>query len=155
VTPLHNLYLPDLLPQRPPFILIDRLTYYDPLKATTVYTVAEGSFFCPEGRMEEAGLIENIAQTCAAHTGYKTKTETPHGGGGGVRIGLIGMIKKMQLFRRPFAGERLETTIVITGEAFSMLLVEAKVDVDRHTIASCEMKLFLTDTNPQPPLLWK
>jgi predicted hotdog family 3-hydroxylacyl-ACP dehydratase len=142
---LEELCIPDLLPQRPPFIMIDRLTYYDPLTARTVFTVREDGPFCRDGRMEEAGLIENIAQTCAVHTGYKTKTEPQRDGV--IKIGLIGMIKRMRILRRPAEGEALETTIRIAGEVFSTSLVEAEVEIAGRTVATCEMKIFLTDIN--------
>ena len=65
----------DLLPQRPPFIMVDKLTYYDPKHAKTVFLVRADNIFCHDGVMEEAGLVENIAQTCAARTGFKQRLE--------------------------------------------------------------------------------
>ena len=60
----------DLLPQRPPFVLIDRLVHFDEHRTVTRFTVPEGHLFCEEGCLQAAGLIENIAQTCAARMGY-------------------------------------------------------------------------------------
>lgn len=143
---LTDIDLLDILPQRPPFIMVDELTYYDPRKAKTLLTVREDNFFCSEGRMEEAGLIENIAQTCAARTGYEAKTQRPEGDGS-IKIGMIGMIKKMEIARCPRVGEVLETTIVIVEDAFSISLVESKVEINGEIIASCEMKIVLTNIN--------
>ncbi|MDR3262038.1 MAG: pseudouridylate synthase [Tannerella sp.] len=140
---LTNIDILDILPQRPPFIMVDKLTYYDPRKAKTLFTVREGCFFCSGGRMEEAGLIENMAQTCAARTGYEEKT-TAHGDGN-IKIGLIGMIKKMEIFRNPLVGEQLETTIVVVEDIFSTSLVESKVEIGGELIATCEMKIVLTN----------
>ena len=64
-----------LLPQRPPFIMVDKLTYCDPKHAKTVFLVRADNIFCHDGVMEEAGLVENIAQTCAARTGFKQRLE--------------------------------------------------------------------------------
>jgi 3-hydroxymyristoyl/3-hydroxydecanoyl-(acyl carrier protein) dehydratase len=93
--------------------------------------------------MEEAGLIENIAQTCAARTGYEEKTQEQKSGV--IKIGYIGMIKKMEIFRSPVVGEQLETTVVIAENFFNTTLVESKVEVAGETIATCEMKIYLTD----------
>lgn len=134
----------DILPQRPPFIMVDQLTYYDLRKATTLFTVREDNFFCSGGRMEEAGLVENIAQTCAARTGYEAKTNT-HGGDGNIKIGMIGMIKKMDIFRCPRVGEQLETSIEVVQDIFSTSLVTSKVEIGGEIIATCEMKIFLTN----------
>ncbi|MDR1676552.1 MAG: pseudouridylate synthase [Tannerella sp.] len=133
------------MPQRPPFIMVDRLTYYDPRKAITLYTVREEHFFCAGGKLEEAGLVENIAQTCAAHTGYETRYGLQ--GDGAIKIGLIGAIRKMDIRRAPRTGEQLETTVVVVEDIFSVSLVEAEVAIGGEVIATCEMKIFLTEIN--------
>jgi 3-hydroxymyristoyl/3-hydroxydecanoyl-(acyl carrier protein) dehydratases len=136
----------DLLPQRPPFIMVDRLTYYDPVITKSVLTVRDDNMFCKDGIMEEAGLIENVAQTCAARIGYKEKTEPQRDGV--IKIGFIGLIKKMEMFRNPLVGEVLNTTIDIKEEVLNLTLVETKVEVGEELIAVCEMKVFLTDAPP-------
>lgn len=123
--------------------MVDRLTYYDPRKATTQYTVRGDNFFCADGRLEEAGLVEIIAQTCAAHTGYET-TMQPQGDGN-IKIGLIGAIRNMEIHRAPCMGECVETTVRIVQDIFSVSLVEATVEIEGEVIAACEMKIFLTD----------
>jgi predicted hotdog family 3-hydroxylacyl-ACP dehydratase len=144
---LTDIDIADILPQRPPFIMVDRLTYYDPRKAITLYTVREDHFLCVDGRLEEAGLLENIAQTCAARTGYETRLRPQ--GDGAVKIGLIGAIKHMEIRRAPRVGEQLETSITVLQDIFSVSLVEANVAIDGEIIAECEMKIFLTDINAE------
>lgn len=136
----------DLLPQQPPFIMVDRLTYYDPVVAKTELTVREDNLFCRNGIMEEAGLIENIAQTCAAKTGYKEKTEPNREGV--IKIGFIGMIKRLDMFRNPRVGEKIETMVEIVEEVFNSTLVVTKTVIGDETIAKCEMKIYLTDKAP-------
>jgi len=141
---LTDIDLLDLIPQRAPLLMVDKLTYYDPQKAQTLFTVRDDNIFCTaDGRLEEAGLIENIAQTCAARMGYQEKTEAHRSGV--IKIGFIGMIKKMEFLRNPIVGEQLETTTLIVEEFFNTSLVEAKVEVAGETIAVCEMKIYLTD----------
>ena len=144
---LEDIDILDLLPQRPPLIMIDRLTYFDPLVVKTVFTIQDEHLFCNNGRLEEAGLIENIAQTCAARTGYEVKMQLR--GDGSIKIGYIGMIKQMEIFRNPLVGEQLETTVEIVEDVFSTTLVATEVKVGDELIATCEMKIFLTDTNSQ------
>jgi predicted hotdog family 3-hydroxylacyl-ACP dehydratase len=141
---LSDIDIVELIPQRPPLMMVDSLTYYDPVVAKTVFTFREDNIFCTaDGRMEEAGLIENIAQTCAARTGYEVKNIEQKDGI--IKIGFIGMIKKMEMFRNPVVGEQLETTVVIAENFFNTTLVESKVEVAGETIALCEMKIYLTD----------
>ena len=133
-----------LIPQRAPLIMVDKLIYYDPQMAKTLFTVRGDNIFCTaDGRMEESGLIEVIAQTCAARTGYQEKTEEKRSGI--IKIGFIGMIKTMEIFRNPVVGEQLETTAVVVENFFNTSLVETKVEIAGETIATCEMKIFLTD----------
>jgi 3-hydroxymyristoyl/3-hydroxydecanoyl-(acyl carrier protein) dehydratase len=171
---LTDINILDLLPQRPPFIMVDRLTHYDANSACTVFTVRADNMFCKNGVMEEAGLVEVIAQTCAARTGYKqlfreigevgeeqgdkfpcrvgekTRGHAPLSGmtGDTVKIGVIAMIRSMEIMRCPLVGETLETTMVIEEEVFATTLVRSEVKSGGETVATCMMKLFLTDKTP-------
>jgi predicted hotdog family 3-hydroxylacyl-ACP dehydratase len=136
----------ELLPQRDPFIMVDRLIYYDPVITKTIFRVNDNNLFCHDGIMEESGMIEIIAQTCAARMGYREKTEVHRDGV--IKIGVIGMVKKMEIFRNPYVGEELETTIEIMADAFNATLVETKIESGNETLATCEMKIYLTDKAP-------
>lgn len=133
----------ELLPQRPPFVMVDKLTHYDKTSARSSFMVREGNLFCSGGRMEEAGLIENMAQTCAAHMGYRARMELQSDGM--VRVGFIGAIRGITIVRVPLVGEVLTTTVEVKEEIFSTSLVEMKVEVEDEVIASGSMKIFLTD----------
>lgn len=144
---LEDIKIPDIIPQCQPLIMVDRLTYFDPLVVKTVFRIREDHIFCHNGYLEEAGLIENIAQTCAARTGYEVKMQLK--GDGSIKIGYIGMIKQMEISRNPLVGEQLETTVEIVEDVFSTTLVATEVKVGDEVIATCDMKIFLTDTNSQ------
>jgi 3-hydroxymyristoyl/3-hydroxydecanoyl-(acyl carrier protein) dehydratase len=208
---LTDISILDLLPQRPPFIMVDQLTHFDMKSAETVFTVCEDNLFCVDGVMEEAGLVENIAQTCAARTGLKQHLENgnfslaglsrtviekwlesqaeatlhceelrdeamekkiqdgllhPDGfamtGESGistdkpmtyrsekVKIGVIGMISMLEMKRRPLVGEVLKTSMDIEEELFSTTFVRSKVMIGDEIIATCQMKLYLTDKTPK------
>lgn len=133
----------ELLPQRPPFVMVDKLTHDDETSTRSTFTVREGNLFCFGDRMEEAGLIENMAQTCAARMGYRSRTEPQSDGT--VRVGFIGAIRGITIVRAPLVGEVLTTTVEVKEEIFSTSLVETKVEVGDEMIASGSMKIFLTD----------
>ena len=137
----------ELLPQRPPFIMVDKLTHFDVKSAKTVFTVCEDNLFCKDGVMEEAGLVENIAQTCAARTGFKQRLEN-NVSGNDIKIGVIAMIHSLEMKRCPSVGEVLETSMTIEEEHFSTTLVRSEVKTGDELIAFCRMKLFLTDKTP-------
>jgi len=141
-----------LMPHRPPYIMVDKLTYFDLKTAKTVFTICADTFFCFDGVMEEAGLVENIAQTCAARTGYKQRIwqdDVAIIDNEKAKIGVIAMIQSMEIQRCPVFGETLETKIDIEEEIFSIIFVRSEVKVGDETIATCRMKLFLTDKIPE------
>ncbi|MDR2130194.1 MAG: pseudouridylate synthase [Odoribacteraceae bacterium] len=131
----------ELLPQRPPFVMIDRLLHCDTMMTSTSFQVREGTIFCDDARLTEAGLIENIAQTCAARVGYINKYvyRKP------VKLGFIGAIRDMEITRLPRVGEVLTTRVETLEEIFQMTLVSARVRAGEEWIASCEMKIATTD----------
>ncbi len=130
----------ELIPQRRPFVMVDELVHYDPVVTRTRFTVAPECIFVEDGRLSEFGLVENIAQTCAARMGYMNLT-----GGEGVKIGFIGAIKRLEILRLPEAGSLLETTIEVVGEVMALTLVNARVECGGEVLARCEMKIAIND----------
>ena len=130
-----------LLPQRKPFIAIDRMIHFDKVFTVTGFKIVEQCIFVENDLFTEAGVIENIAQTCAARMGYINK----HLQSGKVKIGFIGSIKNLMIEELPRVGDELKTTIEVVSEVFAITLVNAKVEVADRLIASCEMKISITD----------
>ena len=67
---IEDITLKELIPQRPPFVMIDKLLSCDMVVTTTELEVREDNIFVADGRLTAEGLMENIAQTCAARMGY-------------------------------------------------------------------------------------
>lgn len=136
----------ELLPQRLPFILIDKLIQTDARTTTTQFRIRKNHLFCENGRLTECGIIENIAQTCAARMGYINKYTYYDA----VKIGFIGSIRNMEIVRLPVVGNTVITQITVLEEIFKMTLVAATVrDKTKRKIASCEMKISITDIERQ------
>lgn len=125
-----------LLPQRPPMVMVDRLTYIDETLAVTEFEVRADNIFVRDGRLDETGLVENVAQTCAARIGYMNRE---------LKIGVIGAIRNFETVRLPRVGERLRTEVRVVSEIFGMTLVEGTVECGGERIAGCEMKISITD----------
>ena len=127
----------ELLPQRPPFVMVDCLTDYSDTQSTCCLTVRADNVFFEKGCLTAPGLIEHIAQTCAARLGYYNcyvqKT--------GVRLGFIGEVKDLNVLRLPREGEMIETTIVVEQEIFDVTLVTAEVRVGAEVIATTRLKI--------------
>ena len=130
-----------LIPQQPPFVMVDKLLYCDSKTTKTALTVREENIFFDNGVLAEAGLIENIAQTCAARMGNLNN----EAGDNGVKIGFIGVIRNLEIARLPKAGETLITQVDLIEEVFQISLVNATVSIDNEIVTSCEMKISITD----------
>jgi len=137
---IEELTIEELIPQRPPFVMIDRLVSSDDVYSVTELTISEDNLFVEEGRLSASGLIENIAQTCAARIGYINLSQ-----GQTVKIGVIGSISNLNIERTPKVGEKLTTTIKLLEEVFQMTLVEAVTTCNNEEIVRANMKIALTD----------
>lgn len=137
---IEDITLRELIPQRPPFVMIDRLLSCDMVMTTTELEVREENIFVVDGRFTAEGLMENIAQTCAARMGYINLSH-----GDKVKIGVIGAVSSFEIFRTPCIGERIVTTIEVLEELFQITLVKASILCGSEEIAQANMKIALMD----------
>lgn len=136
---INDFDISDLIPQRRPFVMVDRLTECDDDGATSELIFKEDNIFRSGDVMTESGMMENIAQTCAARIGYLGLLNNES-----VRIGVIGGIKNMQFFDSPRVGDTLVTKISIVSVVFNVTLVNAKVFCNGKLMAEGDMKIALT-----------
>lgn len=130
-----------LLPQRPPFVMIDCLTHFDEVVTTTRFAVREDNLFMEGGVLNSCALVENIAQTCAARMGYINSYICKEN----VKLGFIGAIKRLEIVRPAREGEVLTTSIEVIQEVGAVTMVNATVKVGDETIVTAEMKIALSD----------
>ena len=143
---LEEIDIHTLLPQQEPFVMVGRLTHFDVEKTVTRTTVKPDNIFVDNGFFTSSGIIENIAQTCAARIGYVNKYILRKG----IQHGYIGAIRNLRLHRLPAAGQEIETAIVTVEEVFGMTLVTATVKSgDNDIIAECEMKIAVSEVDSQ------
>jgi len=127
-----------LIPQRNPIVLVDSLLESDEERSVSDFEIRKDCVFVENGVLASAGLMENIAQTCALRTGYLSF-------GNNVRVGVIGGVRRFSVVRFPAVGERLVTTVKEILYVDPALVVDAEVRVGDEMVASCEMKVFLGD----------
>ena len=126
------------IPQRPPFVMIDKIAQADDNASVTTFTIREGHLFVENGVFTEPGLIENMAQTAAAGTGCKAQQE-----GRSAPVGFIGALKGLQIKELPKVGETITTKISFLHQVMNAHIVQGTVVIGRREIASCELKIFL------------
>ena len=133
-------FLQTLIPQKFPFVMVDTLTEFSETRIVSEFTVPRNNIFVEEGQFTGPGLIENMAQTIALHTGYKyyLNKKTPP-------TGYIGAIKKAEVIDLPEVDQKLTTTVDILHDIMDVTVVQAKVECDGRLLASSEMKTVLAN----------
>ena len=129
-----------LIPQRPPFVMVDKVVSCDNTKAVTEFVVREDNIFLDDMKLSAAGIIENMAQSCAARMGCISRL-----GSEPVKICFIGDIRDCEILRQPDCHETLTTHIEVIEEVFNLTLASVVTKVADETIASARMKIALTD----------
>ena len=127
-----------LIPQRAPFIMVDELVWSDEKGSRSVFRVRKDNIFVENGKLREAGMLENIAQTAAARAGFTAKKDNEP-----VRVGYIGAVKNFEVFNLPAITDILETVITVTNQVFDVTVVKGSINCNHQLMATCEMKIFI------------
>jgi predicted hotdog family 3-hydroxylacyl-ACP dehydratase len=142
-----NVTILDLLPQRPPMVMLDRLIFCEGQVARGTLLVTADNVFTRDGVLTESGLIEAMAQTAAARTSL-----LQHSRAGeekkAAAVGVIGSIKDFRLAFLPKTGQVIQTEIELLHEFMNASVIKGRVTVDGAEACSTEMKIFLTGDNP-------
>ena len=129
----------ELIPQRPPMVLVDRFEGIDAEGvSTTGYTVVPAGLFVAGGRMSECGIIEHMAQSAAARIGWCCRAE-----GRPVPMGFIGAVSRLELHDLPRTGAHLRTRLRIVQEIGPLSLAEVRTEADGRPLAEGNLKIYL------------
>ena len=98
--------------------------------------------FVEDGVFTAPGIVENIAQTCAARIGYVNKYILKKG----IQLGFIGAIRDLKVKDLPKVGDTITTTISVIDSVFGMTLVDAVVLNNGAEVASAQMKIAVKES---------
>jgi predicted hotdog family 3-hydroxylacyl-ACP dehydratase len=129
-----------LIPQRPPFVLVDEFHFTDEEHSYSRYLVKEDHVLMENGVLTEGGLVEHIAQTAAARIGYIHQVESKP-----VPIGYIGAVQDLNVYYLPQAGESLQTSVTVEHQVFNATQVRGKVMSGDKLVAQCALKIFISN----------
>jgi 3-hydroxyacyl-[acyl-carrier-protein] dehydratase len=131
-----DFHIPDLIPQRPPMQMIDRLFYADEKSAKGSLFIDATNIFIENGKLSESALVEFIAQTAAAFTGYHNKLNKNK-----VTEGYIGAVKNLVIHKLPFINTEIHSEITVENEIIGFTIIQGRVLSQDAVIASCEMRI--------------
>ena len=125
-----------LIPQKKPFVMVDALLEFSNTKIVSSFKILDTNLFIKDTLLLESGIIENMAQTVALHTGYDYFLR-----GEDAPTGYIGSIKKVDILLLPKLNETIITEASILHEFMGVTMVEVKVyNAKKEEIASAQMK---------------
>lgn len=127
----------DFIPQKPPFVMVGKLLSVDEDLTRSSFVIKADNVFVKNNQFQEAGLMENIAQTAALRAGYIAQAENKP-----VIVGYIGAVKDFEVFSLPNVGDELTTEINIENQVFDVTVITGKVWCNEQLLAQCEMKVF-------------
>ena len=130
----------DLIPQRPPMVMIDTVLESDDHVICTALTIVEDNILVNGAYLEEAGIIEHIAQTAAALAGYETISHNLS-----PKLGYIGEVKNFECLIKPAIGDTIQTRLEIIAKIEEVTLVQAVTSLNEQAIATCQMKIFIQE----------
>ncbi len=131
----------NLIPQKTPFVMVDSLLDFSIDKVVSSFKIKDDNLFLKGDILLESGLIENMAQTVALHTGYDffLKNET-------APTGYIGSIKRVNILELPNLNETITTKVDILHEFNGVTMVAIKVfNINNEEMASSEMKTVIAN----------
>ena len=114
----------NLIPQRPPIVMVDSFFGIEKNHSYSGLTVTADNIFYETGKLQEAGIIEHIAQSAAARIGFLYTRQ-----GEKVPLGFIGSVDKLKIYDLPKNGMKLFTEITVVQEVFDITLISAQVIV--------------------------
>ena len=139
---LRGIDIHELLPQQEPFVMISSLVRFDMQTTVTETIVSADNLFVEDGVFTAPGIVENIAQTCAARIGYVNKYILKKG----IQLGFIGAIRDLKVKDLPKVGDTITTSISVIDSVFGMTLVDAVVLNNGAEVASAQMKIAVKES---------
>lgn len=131
----------NLIPQRAPVVMVDTLYQFEDDFIEAGLYITKDNICVEKDYMQEAGIIEHMAQSVALHTGYAYYLQDKP-----APTGYIGSIKKIEITKLPRVGEKLITKAQILQEFMGVTLVELTTSCDGVVIATGQMKTVIAQT---------
>ena len=144
--PKFPIPIEQLLPQRPPMLLLDRLLSCTASEGTADAQISAGNLFrLPDGTIHAAALFELMAQAYAAVQGYQDTLA-----GKPVAIGYLAGITRAAVHGAARVGDRLLVTVRQTALVPPFVRAAARVERNGDTLADGELTLFIPPSVANP-----
>ncbi len=138
----------ELIPHRPPMVLVDRVVQVNGLETETAFLVTPDCLFVAHGKLSEMGMLENLAQTSFVFLNYffiepdevlwdKKKDN----------LGVISTILDLHVAKLADVGQELHThtltELVFTSDFLKICNIQGTISVDGEVALQATMKMLL------------
>ena len=130
----------DYIPQREPIIMVSEICEVKDKEAHTKFSFTDDNIFCDGAYLQESGIIENIAQTAAAMSGFNAIKNNEE-----VRRGFIGSVNNLKIFNLPKLGIEIETEVKVENQIMKVHIIKGIIRQNNIIMAACEMNIFLEE----------
>lgn len=145
----HELDIKKFLPHRSPFLMVEHVLTIDDEHVSTSFKIKPECIFNEDGLFNEAGMIENAAQTCSSIVGKSYFDEDDLEGNSTKLIGFISAIKKINIQSCAKVGATIITKAYIKSrlntDQFTMCSIDCFITEDNKELLSCEINLVIQE----------
>ncbi len=146
-TDISNIDISNFLPHREPMLMVTSVLEIDDNSVATQFHITENCIFLKEGKLSEAGLIENAAQAASGVVGQSFFDKDDLEGTGNKLVGYISAVKKVEIYELPSLGDTIITKAKLlsrfdTGEV-TMCSLEAQSFLGEKLIVSSTMNFLI------------
>lgn len=130
------------LPHREPMLMADYILELTKEKVVTSFEIKEDNIFVHNDEFVEAGLIENLAQTCSSILG-QSFFENPEADT--KVIGFITNIKKIELFALPKTGDKIISKASLISQYENICTIFCETFNQGKLLIRAEINLFIQE----------
>jgi 3-hydroxyacyl-[acyl-carrier-protein] dehydratase len=134
---IHN-----FLPHREPMLMADYILELTQEKVVTSFEILEDNIFVHNHEFIEAGLIENLAQTCSSILG-QSFFENPEADT--KVIGFITNIKKIEVFALPKVGDKIISKASLISQFENICQIFCESFNNDELLIRAEINLFIQE----------
>lgn len=139
----------NFLPHRSPMLMVDNMLNVLSESVDTNFKIKKDCLFVANGKLSEAGLIENAAQTCSAIVGKSYFEEDDIEGKGNNVIGFISAIKSVAIYKLPNVGQVINSKANLISrfdsDSYSICTIKCTIENDKTLLAECVMNLLIQE----------
>ena len=127
-----------IVPHRSPMVMIDSYTRIDQDTARSEKQFSPDSYGVSEGFVLESILIESLAQTVAAHSGYQSMGDVADEPG----MGMLTSVDLFEVYEKVRDSALIEVRLEKTDEVGPFKIITGEVRVENRLMAKGRIKVY-------------